>query len=235
MPRTGLPNLIQELWKHPSIVRYREIALSRYGIALAIAILAIVGFGELADEVLESRFDSFNHTVLDFFNANRSRVLNEVALQLTALGSGVVVPIITFFFLLILLGQGQRRTAFSFAFLVAGAAILTSVLKVAFAIVRPDKYNPLVLETSYSFPSGHSVISFTLYGGMAIWLVLSNPKERWRWWAGLFLLILAGAVATTRVYLGVHWPSDIVAGFLIASFWVAICLVIDRWLDKDKK
>jgi membrane-associated phospholipid phosphatase len=233
MPSYKIPNFAKEVWSNPRLQRYTKFALSYTGFALIVATLAIIGFVKLSEDVLGKELDPVNRSVLQWFYDMRSPTMNEVAMQLTALGSGVVVPIIAFFFILILLGNGRKRTAISFAIMIVGAGALIAVLKLFFAISRPDTYEPLVKEMTYSFPSGHSVISFTLYGGMAAWLFVARRKEKWVWFTSFFLVLLAGVIALTRVYLGVHWPSDILAGFFIAAFWVALCLLLDRKLNSD--
>lgn len=227
-----IPNLAKEVWANPRLQRYTKFALSYTGLALIVAALAIIGFVQITDEVLSKEIDIYNNAILKFFYDMRSPLMNEVAMQLTALGSGVVVPIIAFFFILILLGNKRKRTAISFAVMIVGAGALIMVLKLFFAIARPDAYEPLVKEMTYSFPSGHAVISFTLYGGMAAWLFVSRRKERWVWFTSFFLVLLAAVIALTRVYLGVHWPSDIAAGACIAAFWVSLCLMLDRYLNR---
>jgi membrane-associated phospholipid phosphatase len=228
-----IPDFAKKVWSNPRLQRYTKFALSYTGLALIVAALAIIGFVKLSEDVVGKELDHVNRAVLQWFYDLRSPTMNEVAMQLTALGSGVVVPIIAFFFILILLGNGRKRTAISFAVMIVGAGALIAVLKLFFAISRPDTYEPLVKEMTYSFPSGHAVISFTLYGGMAAWLFVARRKERWVWFTSFFLLLLAGVIALTRVYLGVHWPSDILAGFFIASFWVALCLLLDKYLNRD--
>jgi undecaprenyl-diphosphatase len=232
MPTYRIPNLAKEVWSNPRLQRYTKFALSYTGLALIAAVIAVFGFVQITDEVLSKEIDTVNHAVLKFFYDMRSPLMNEVAMQLTALGSGVVVPIIGFFFILILLGNKRKRTAISFAIMIVGAGALIAVLKLFFAIARPDTYEPLVKEMTYSFPSGHAVISFTLYGGMAAWLFVARRKEKWVWFTTFFLLLLATIIALTRVYLGVHWPSDIAAGACIATFWVALCLMLDRYLNR---
>jgi membrane-associated phospholipid phosphatase len=227
-----IPNFAKEIWSNPRLQRYTKFALSYTGLALIAAAVAIFGFVEITDEVLSKEIDTFNHAVLKAFYDMRSPLMNEVAMQLTALGSGVVVPIIGFFFILILLGNKRKKTAISFAIMIIGAGVLIAILKLFFAIARPDTYEPLVREMTYSFPSGHAVISFTLYGGMAAWLFVSRKREAWVIATCIFLLLLACIIAMTRVYLGVHWPSDIAAGACIATFWVALCLMLDRYLNR---
>lgn len=233
MPSYKIPNFAKEVWASPRLQRYTKFALSYTGLALLVATLGVIGFVKITEEVLDKEIDTVNRAVLQWFYDMRSPTMNEVAMQLTALGSGVVVPIIAFFFMLILLGNGRKRTAISFAIMIVGAGALIFVLKLFFAIARPDTYEPLVKEMTYSFPSGHAVISFTLYGGMAAWLLASRHKEKWVWFTSFFLVLLAGIIALTRVYLGVHWPSDILAGAFIAAFWVSLCLLLDRKLNSD--
>ena len=225
--------LVRHLATRPRLQRYVKFLVSFHAIALAIAAIAILGFVKLASEVAEKEIDQLNRSISHAIYAARTPFLTDLALQITALGSVVVVSLIAIMFVIILLGQGKERTAISFAVLIGGASILIFLLKWLFAVARPSDM-PLVKEGGYSFPSGHSVISFTLYGGMGVWLVLAERGEKWRWLLAGILFFLAAGIALSRVYLGVHWPSDVLAGLLIASCWVSLCLVVERYLTRPK-
>ncbi|MDB5100025.1 MAG: hypothetical protein JWM80_4446, partial [Cyanobacteria bacterium RYN_339] len=121
----------------------------------------------------------------------------------------------------LMFAKGRREDAVLLWATMAGGAGLTAGIKHAFHEVRPALFHPLVQETGFSFPSGHATLSFCLFGFLAVWLVLEAPRKLISWVAALACVGLAGAIALSRVYLGVHWPSDVVAGMLVATTWVA--------------
>jgi undecaprenyl-diphosphatase len=118
--------------------------------------------------------------------------------------------------------QGHVPAAFLFATAVVGAGVSESLLKLAVARPRPDLVEPLVHETTFSFPSGHAALAAAFFGGLAA-LVFHRTANRVARAAAVTGAVLAAcAIALTRVILGVHWATDIAGGILIGLFWVAV-------------
>jgi undecaprenyl-diphosphatase len=120
----------------------------------------------------------------------------------------------------------SKRFTFAWALLiaVAGSTITTAILKVVVERARPSDVVALVTEDSYSFPSGHATAVVALYG----FLLYACYKMFPQWWARA-LSVLAGAVIIllvgfSRVYLGVHYPTDVLAGYLVGALWVYIAI-----------
>ena len=107
----------------------------------------------------------------------------------------------------------------------AGATVMNQVLKYIFERARPQLWEQLVHETSYSFPSGHAMVSAAL--GLAVVAALWN--SRWRWWAVGVATVYILFVGFSRLYLGVHYPTDVLGGWLVSAAWVtAVALVLRR-------
>ena len=120
-------------------------------------------------------------------------------------------------------------------------ALLPSVINIGLkelvARPRPDAALALLEETGYAFPSGHAVFAAAFFGAL-IYL-----GSRWSFLGGnaamrrlvqLALVLLAAAVGLSRVYLGVHWPSDVIAGYLIGAFWLAVMIAIYRRVENGR-
>jgi membrane-associated phospholipid phosphatase len=110
----------------------------------------------------------------------------------------------------------HRGAAYTLAAGVGGAAILNAVLKLSFQRVRPSLWIPIVHESSFSFPSGHAMASSAL----ALTIMVLVWPTRWRWPAivlGAAYIVLIGF---TRVYLGVHYPSDVIGGWAVSFVWI---------------
>ena len=122
--------------------------------------------------------------------------------------------------LLVRLTNG-RRASFTMLLALAIAWISNNLIKFLFARERPQLSTLFVDPTSYSFPSGHAMISTAVYGCAA--LLLSEALPRFKWLIVPVALLLAFFVGTSRIYLDAHWPSDVVAGF--AGGWMTISLV----------
>ena len=99
-------------------------------------------------------------------------------------------------------------------------------VKHAFHLPRPTVFPWLMPASGYGFPSGHATMAFSLYGYLAVRLVMRKPGSVWRWLMTAAALAIAFAIAGSRLYLGVHWPTDVLGGTMVATFWVAVCAAI---------
>lgn len=149
--------------------------------------------------------------------------LQTTALELTALGSGVVLVTI----ILLVLGYLAIERRFAMLGYVAlaslGGMILNTALKAAFARPRPTIVPPLAVVGSTSFPSGHSMIAAAVY--LTLGALLARTTTRWRlriYYLGT-ALVMTGVIGLTRVYLGVHYPSDVLAGWAAGVAWALTC------------
>ena len=124
--------------------------------------------------------------------------------------------------------RGWSRGALLVAITMAGAGLLNWLLKLSFERVRPAAFFDYPLPGSPSFPSGHSIFAASIFGGVAALLSprLAHPALRVGVWGlAIFLTLLVGF---SRVYLGVHYPSDVLAGYSIAVIWVTAVAIGDR-------
>jgi len=121
------------------------------------------------------------------------------------------------------LWRGRRRTARLFAITVLGAEVLDQILKLAFHRIRPAAFFELPEPSGYSFPSGHSMVACAFYGALAV-LAAGRAKTgagRWtyRTVAALLIAVIA-LIGMSRIYLGVHYPSDVLGGYIMALIWL---------------
>jgi undecaprenyl-diphosphatase len=149
--------------------------------------------------------------------------LDRFALAVTWLagwpGTAVVLGVLVAAFLV------RRRYLDAAGLLVAvlGAWALELVLKPVFAIARPEVFPHLTHAGGFSFPSGHALRGTAMFGFLAGLLVVSRPAV-WRWLLALACAAVAVAICWSRVYLGVHWPTDVTAGAVASAGWVTACL-----------
>jgi undecaprenyl-diphosphatase len=131
--------------------------------------------------------------------------------------------------------RGWRRGALLVVVAMAGAGLLDTLLKLAFGRARPTAFFDYPLPRSHSFPSGHAFFAATVLGGLAILLTgrLRSPVLRAiAWIVAIFLILLIGL---SRVYLGVHYPSDVVAGYAAATVWLAGVALADRLVRSRRR
>ena len=191
----------------------------RYGLALALVFVCVAlplwGFGELAEDVAEGQPFLFDVPVLERLHALASPLLNSVFLAFSAVGySGGVVPVDIVLVLALALRRHSRSAMFA-AIALGGSALLNLAAKHVFARARPALWISIAPESTYSFPSGHAMGSATL----ACVIACLAWNTRWRWPAVILGTLFALGVGLSRVYLGVHYPSDVLAGWAAAIAW----------------
>lgn len=142
--------------------------------------------------------------------------LDQVMLLVTNLGGYLFVLFATFIITAFLIRTRRWHRAILVTVGVGGAAAITSILKLIFARDRPELWQVLEYESTYSFPSGHATLSFAL----AMCIVLLLWRTKWRWHIAGVALIYIVVIGFSRLYLGVHYPTDILAGWVVAGTWV---------------
>jgi undecaprenyl-diphosphatase len=110
----------------------------------------------------------------------------------------------------------------------AGATVLNFLLKLNFQRARPAAFFATALPDSFSFPSGHALLSSCFYGILAYWISTRCANVFIQTAVWIAALLLVAAIGLSRVYLGVHYPSDVVAGYAVGTFWVVLVVMVDR-------
>ena len=198
-------------------------------VALAVGVAATAVFAELYESLREQeRLVRIDRAVTDWLTVERGDVLTRAMELVTWLAAPAVVAGVVVAAVAVL---SARRHAGSAAFLVAssaGAALLVSVAKLVVARPRPPAVDAVVVARGYSFPSGHAAQSVACYGALALiaWYLSDDRRVR------LAVLVAAGlvavAVGASRVVLGVHWTSDVIAGWALAAGWLALLVIVAR-------
>lgn len=178
-------------------------------------LLPLWAFAELAGEVHESEGLGFDLPLLEFAQVVANGRLDSFQLLVSELGHAWFVVPFDIVLVLALAWRRRVREALFAAIALGGSALLNMAAKQSFARIRPDLWTSLAPEHTYSFPSGHAMGSMTL----AWVVVLLAWRTRWRWPVLLVAVPFALLVGISRVYLGVHFPSDILAGWTAASVW----------------
>ena len=188
------------------------------GLLLSLGVIAL--FANIAEEVAEGESRRFDETVLLWIHWYSPGWLEEAMRFVTALGYyWVVIPLLAVaayaFY-----RKGRTISARLLVVSTVGGIILTSVLKNVFERARPDLFESAYVEYSYSFPSGHATMAVGFYGTLTLLLAWRLRGFR-RWVVVLTGLALVLLIGFSRMYLGVHYPTDVLAGFLAAPVWVS--------------
>lgn len=209
--------------------RYGKDLLRRHGRRLALVFVGLLlplwGFAELADEIHEQEAIVFDEPILRMAHAMAREGFDRFFVLMSKLGYGWGVVPFDIALVIVLSATRRFREASFAAIALGGSALLNLAAKPAFARDRPALWDSIAPETTYSFPSGHAMGSMTL----ACVLVLLVWHTRWRWPMVALMAPFVALVGLSRVYLGVHYPSDILAGWAFAMAWVvAVYLVVYR-------
>ncbi len=207
------------------------ILLAVAGIAAGIWI-----FAAIADDVGEGGTQAFDkRLLLAMRHPDRSpigpRFLQESARDVTALGGTAVLGLLTLITAGFLALDGKRNMALFVCGSVIGGLILTVALKDLFHRPRPDLVPHADIVFTTSFPSGHSMMSAATYLTLGALLARSHERKRLKAYFLLLAVLLMFMVGLSRVYLGVHWPTDVLAGWTAGAVWALLCWLAARWLQ----
>lgn len=208
-------------------------------VLLALAAGGGWAFAELADEVMEGETRDLDVAVLlalrnpaDIGDPLGPRWMEETVRDFTALGGMGVLGLVTLAAVGFLLLERKWRAALFVAGAIGGGMVLSLALKHGFDRPRPD----LVPHGSYvvtsSFPSGHSMMSAVAYLTLGALLARMQPRLAMKAYLILLSVLLTALVGVSRVYLGVHWPTDVLAGWAAGATWAALCWAAARWLQR---
>ena len=186
-------------------------------------LLPLWGFGELAEDLHDGEVFFFDAPLLQFVHGLAADTWNAFFVQVSGLGYLYgVVPLDVVIVLVLALRRKMREGLFA-GFAIIGSALLNLGAKQMFARQRPSLWESIAPESSFSFPSGHAMGSMTL----ACVLVLLAWPTRWRCPLLVTMSVFVALVGFSRIYLGVHYPSDILAGWSAALTWsIAIYLLV---------
>jgi undecaprenyl-diphosphatase len=225
-------------WKRLAGVAPRD----RLELELLVGALAVLGlvflFFHLAGEVLEGDTQKFDTRILLALRDPHDPSvpigpawLQSGALDLTALGSSTVLGLATFSICGFLLLQGMARTAVFVFVASAGGWLLNDALKLAFHRARPDVVPHLRQVFTTSFPSGHAMGAAAVYLTLGALMMRVVERPITKWYCMTIATLMTILVGASRVYAGVHYPTDVVAGWLMGLTWAIVCWLVERRLE----
>lgn len=204
------------------------------GIALLLGFFAILG-----SEVIEGETLAFDRWVLIHLRQAADPAvpfgpswLVRAMLDLTALGGVTVLTLVTLLAAGYLLSSRKPALALFVLASVGGGALVSTILKSLFLRSRPDLVQHLAQVDSASFPSGHAMNSAIVYLTLGALLARSMGDGRVRAYLLLVSIMLAVLIGFTRIYLGVHWPTDVLAGWAVGAAWAIICSLLAQGLQR---
>ena len=186
-----------------------------------LALSALLLFAWIAEEMLEGDTAQFDLRVTTLVHRHSTGQLTTLMKALTVLGSSLVMAPLAILTLVICYFKRDFDALKTLATTFAGALLFELLLKPAFHRARPVPFFDLPVPASFSFPSGHALFSFCFFATLAALLSarVTRPAAKFAVW--LIALLLSLGIGFSRIYLGVHYPSDVLAGYAAGVVWVA--------------
>lgn len=194
-------------------------------------------FLHFSSEVMEGETHAFDLAILLFFRQPDHPFipigpnwLTAMMKELTTLGGSTVLTLATFFSIGFLLMLRKRMDAFFVLIAVSGGTLLSTLAKHLFGRERPDVLFHLVDVANPSFPSGHAMLSAVTYLTLGTLLARTQESLRLRSYILLSAIFLTLMIGISRIYLGVHWPTDVLGGWCLGALWAFACLLTSAFL-----
>lgn len=191
-----------------------------------LCICSLLVFAYLRQEVFEKDFSFFDQKILHALYTIRSPLLTTVMLFISTLGSELMIGL-GLVVISILCVKKRITEAVLFFCTVSMAVVIDTVLKNIYHRARPD-FHPLLTLTDFSFPSGHAMASFVFYVSISYLVFHLTHEKRVTFCVSLLSVLIILLIGVSRVYLGVHYPTDVIAGYVAGLCWVVSTLLIER-------
>jgi undecaprenyl-diphosphatase len=189
-------------------------------------IVATLGFVALSRAVFADQFVTIDDGLLLWLHQYTNPTLDQVMLLFTTLGESVVLTLLLLVASIGLLRFGRWIDVLGLIVAGAGAGIINQLLKVSYQRIRPDLFDGPFELTSYSFPSGHSMGSIVCYGMLAFVIVRLLTRPPYRVCIVVVAALLVIGVGLSRMYFGVHFPTDVIGGFIAGAIWLTFSIMI---------
>jgi undecaprenyl-diphosphatase len=191
-----------------------------------IAVFCTWAFAELAGDVRSGSTQAFDDAVMHWIGAHQNPLMQDIMLEVTALGTGAVVAMIVVVGAMFLWLNQHKHSALLLIIATGGGLVLNSLLKIGFDRPRPQVFTWGTHAVSSSFPSGHAMSSVIVYGTVAYLAARLQRNVRSRVLTLVCAAIIIVLICASRLYLGVHYPSDVAAGLIIGLAWAGFCMAV---------
>jgi undecaprenyl-diphosphatase len=212
----------------------REVGLTSILFLFALITLGFVGGEQLMGGSFDRDLLLTLRTDGDPADPIGSVQFEEAVRDITALGSFAVLSLVALATVGFLIAGKKYAEAGMMAFAAIGGQVLSEVLKAYFDRPRPDFVAHIVETTSASFPSGHAMMSAAIYLSIGAMLARIQTKRRLKTYIHVTALLLTLLVGASRVYLGVHYPTDVLGGWCLGAAWAILCWSMLAWLTRSK-
>ena len=198
-------------------------------ISVAVSLLLAFGFAKIATEVLDKDIQVVDIFLSQIIYSLRTPFLTKIMIFITNFGAGYTIVALLLFVLFLIFRHHQKEAIIFIILMIMGIGINLG-LKSNISRPRPA-IAPLISENTYSFPSAHAMNSFVFYFALCFYIYHFTGNKKISFIFVLVAILLVLMIGFSRVYLGVHYPSDVLAGYLIGFFWLTVIYVIEKTLQ----
>jgi undecaprenyl-diphosphatase len=217
----------------PSKPSWIAIFTRDFILAIALFFIAFILFSIIAEQIVINKQDWFDSAVFEQINRLHSPANNSIALFITSLGTGIFLIPAYLLILFYLIRTKRRGTAALVASVAAVSLLLSALLKNVFQRTRPP-FKHLDYVAGFSFPSGHSMVGFT-FCGIVMYLLWTLPFNKIvRVLCSIVVAVIAVLIGLSRIYLNVHFASDVLGSLFVNVMWLSLCFVCVRIYDHRK-
>ncbi|MBS4214402.1 MULTISPECIES: phosphatase PAP2 family protein [Neobacillus] len=197
--------------------------------AFILSVISLAAFALMATLIEAHKIVQFDSTIISSVQGLESPALTAIMKFFTFIGSTKIVVILSLLIIFFLYKVLHHRLELIlFIAVIAGTPIINSILKSIFHRARPE-FHRLIEIGGYSFPSGHAMNAFSVYGILAFLLWRHIATRTGRILLIIFSTIMILMIGISRIYLGVHYPSDIIGGYFASGFWMATAIWFFQW------
>lgn len=193
-------------------------------IGFVVGLAAVVLFAELADEVMEGATQAVDEWGLRWINRHQSEALDHAMMEITSLGNFAVLLVMLLAVSAFLWLSKHRISVVLLLLGVGGGFLANNILKLAFDRERPSVFEPVTEVMTNSFPSGHAMVSTIAYLSVAYLVGRLEPTPAMRALTWTLAVVIILLVAISRMYLGVHYPSDVIGGIIAGVAWLGFVI-----------
>ncbi|HEV3480529.1 MAG TPA: phosphatase PAP2 family protein [Gaiellaceae bacterium] len=200
--------------------------LRAFGLPLLAALLILAGslwaFGQIVDEQIVEGGTTTDERFAEWLHGRATDPLTDVFHAITWTGNFLTLLVVALVAVVVLWRRRERTDALFVALAFLGGQVLSNGMKLGFRRERPFFADPLATESTFSFPSGHALVSLAVYGAIALLLARGISSHRGRALLLAATAIWVALIGFSRLYLGVHFLSDVLAGFAAGAAWLAL-------------
>ena len=202
-----------------ALIIFLEIILGIF-----MSVFSFLFFIKIGRDAFQNELIRFDTLIIHLFYNLRSPFLTKIMLFISFLGGDFIIYTSSVIIIILILRKHQRESLL-FTFILIMGFIINNFLKLLIKRPRPE-IAPLFIEKTYSFPSGHSMNSFVFYAAISYFIFHFTKNKNIAVLVSSFSIILIILIGISRIYLGVHFPSDVIAGFIGGFWWFATALLI---------